>query len=271
MHRFLTIVACVVLFAHCEASALNLNTQIQDYKHDDQLISGISGTDREPFSSSAPEPNTLILLFGGFTGVIVRFMRKSFEELKRLFDIVLSVVGLTVSLPILLYAMFMIKFDSPGPVIYRQRRVGKDARVFDIFKLRTMQNDAEKGSGPVWARKNDPRVTQVGRVLRKLRIDEIPQLFNVLKGDMSIIGPRPERPEIVERLKKIVREYEDRLKVKPGITGMAQVLHKYDETLDDVKTKVKFDQQYMQSMSLSTDFKILARTFLVVATGKGAR
>ena len=133
-----------------------------------------------------------------------------------------------------------------------------------------MRQDAEKGTGAVWATKNDPRVTSLGRILRKSRIDEIPQLLNVFRGDMSIVGPRPERPELVLTLKTLINDYEKRLTVKPGITGLAQVLHKYDETIEDVRTKVKYDLTYIQNRNLSTDLRIMAQTFGVVFTGKGA-
>lgn len=251
--------------------AFNLNTLVEEAKPLENLQVDNESAEGIPLSSRAPEPNTLILLFGGITGFLLRFIKRSFEEVKRACDIFLSLIGLAVSLPLLAYAVFMIKFDSPGPVIFKQRRVGKDGRVFTMYKLRTMSHDAERFTGPVWAAQDDPRITRIGALLRKLRIDEIPQLFNVLKGEMSLIGPRPERPEIVNKLKDIVLAYESRLKVKPGITGLAQVLYKYDETLEDVKNKIKFDLLYMQNMSLANDLKILARTFLVVTTGKGAR
>lgn len=258
----------VLLAAGNSVWALNLNVPVEGFNGEKPVVNMHEVRMVLPYS--VPEPNTVLLLFSGIAGIVVRFMRKSFNEIKRLIDIVLSIIGLTVALPLLAYAAFMIRFDSPGPVIYRQRRVGKNGRMFCIYKLRTMRRDAEHGTGAVWAKRNDPRITAVGGVLRKLRIDEIPQLYNVLRGEMSIIGPRPERPEIVERLRGCICGYESRLGVEPGITGLAQVLYKYDETLDDVKEKVKFDQLYMQSMSLATDLRILARTFVVVATGKGA-
>ena len=134
-----------------------------------------------------------------------------------------------------------------------------------------MRVDAEKFTGAVWAKENDPRVTAVGKILRKSHIDEIPQLFNVLKGEMSIVGPRPERPEMVCTLKKMILDYEKRLVVKPGITGLAQAIHKYDETVEDVKKKIKYDLLYIRKMCLWTDLRILAQTCAVVVTGKGAR
>jgi lipopolysaccharide/colanic/teichoic acid biosynthesis glycosyltransferase len=223
-----------------------------------------------PQKTRAPEPSTFILLLGGISGVVVRYVRKGFGKFKRLMDVVLSMCGLVVTSPVLLFAGLLIKLDSPGSIIYRQKRVGKNGKVFTIFKLRSMRQDAEKKTGAVWAKKNDPRVTLIGKVLRKSRIDEIPQLINVLQGDMSIVGPRPERPEMVRDLKNLIHDYEKRLIVKPGITGLAQVVHKYDETIEDVKKKVKYDLIYIRKMCLWTDLTIMAQTFGVVFTGKGA-
>ncbi|MFH0827563.1 MAG: sugar transferase [Candidatus Omnitrophota bacterium] len=223
-----------------------------------------------PQKTQAPEPSTFILLLGGISGVIIRYVRKGFAKFKRLMDVVLSMVGLVFTAPIILIATILIKLDSPGTIIYRQKRVGKNGKVFEIYKLRSMRQDAEKGIGAVWARKNDPRVTLIGKILRKSRIDEIPQLINVLQGDMSIVGPRPERPEIVRDLKTLICDYEKRLIVKPGITGLAQIKNKYDETINDVKKKVKYDLLYIRRMCLWTDLNIMAQTFGVVLTGKGA-
>jgi exopolysaccharide biosynthesis polyprenyl glycosylphosphotransferase len=223
-----------------------------------------------PQKTHAPEPSTLFLLLGGISGVVIRYVRKGFDRFKRLMDISLSIIGMLIASPILFFAIILIKLDSPGPIIYRQKRVGKNGKIFRIFKLRSMRQNAEKGTGAVWAKKNDPRVTAVGRMLRKSRIDEIPQLINVLQGDMSIVGPRPERPEMVRDLKNMICDYEKRLIVKPGITGLAQVVHKYDETIDDVKKKVKYDLLYIRKKCLWTDLSIMAQTFGVVLTGKGA-
>lgn len=219
----------------------------------------------------APEPASIVLVASGLLGMIVRFVRKRFQDFKRGMDIALSLIGLILASPILIGAAIAIKLTSQGPVFFRQKRLGKAGMIFDIYKLRTMKVDAEKGTGAVWAKENDPRVTSVGRVLRKMHIDEIPQLVNVLKGEMSIVGPRPERPEIAKDLKKSISDYEKRLNVKPGITGLAQVWHKYDETIEDVKKKIKYDLLYIREMCLMVDLRILARTVLVVLTGKGAR
>lgn len=174
------------------------------------------------------------------------------------------------SLPILAFAAFLIKLSSKGPIVYRQNRVGQNGDIFEIYKLRTMRIDAEKFSGAVWASENDPRITTAGRILRKTHIDEIPQLINVIRGEMSIVGPRPERPEMVRDFKTLICDYEKRLKVKPGITGIAQVWHKYDETIDDVKKKIKYDLLYIRKMCLWVDVRILMQTCVSVVTGRGA-
>jgi len=219
----------------------------------------------------APEPTSLFLILSGIGGIVVRFARRSFERFKRYADLVLAILGLLVLSPLLFIAAVFIKLTSPGPVIYRQNRVGQGGEIFRIYKLRTMRVDAEKGSGAVWAKQNDPRISPIGRILRKTHIDEIPQLLNVINGEMSIVGPRPERPEIVHELKEVIRDYEKRLQVKPGITGLAQVWHKYDETIEDVKKKIKYDVLYIKKMCLLVDLRILANTCVVVITGKGAR
>ena len=221
--------------------------------------------------SWAPEPGSLFLFLSGIVGMVVRFAQKSFQKFKRATDYFLAILGLTVTTPLLAFVGLLIKLNSKGPVIYKQYRVGKDGKLFEIYKLRTMRIDAEKQTGAVWAKENDPRITSVGRFLRKAHIDEIPQLFNVIKGDMSIVGPRPERPEIVRDLKLVIKDYEKRLQIKPGITGLAQVWHKYDETIEDVKKKIKYDILYIKKMCLWADLRIIAQTFIVVLIGKGAR
>ncbi|MCC6550932.1 MAG: undecaprenyl-phosphate glucose phosphotransferase [Ignavibacteriaceae bacterium] len=191
------------------------------------------------------------------------------KNTKRLMDIVFSFLMLVLSLPIVLLTAIAIKFDSKGPVFFTQERVGLKGKIFRIVKFRSMYIDAEANTGPVWSTKDDPRVTRVGRFIRKVRIDEIPQVFNVLRGEMSLIGPRPERPYFVELLSQEIPYYKRRLRVRPGITGWAQVRHKYDETLDDVKGKIRYDLFYIENMSLRMDFKILLRTVFVVSLGKG--
>jgi len=221
--------------------------------------------------SRAPEPSTLFLILSGTGAMIVRFAQNSFRRFKRLLDLTFTAIGLFITAPILLFSALLIKLTSKGPILYKQHRVGRKGEVFEIYKLRTMVRDAEKDTGAVWAKENDPRITSLGRLLRKTRIDEIPQFINVLKGEMSIVGPRPERPEMVRDFKKLIGDYEKRLNINPGITGIAQIYHKYDESLIDVKKKVKYDLLYSRKMSASTDLAILAQTCLVVLTGKGAR
>lgn len=172
--------------------------------------------------------------------------------------------------PLFIVTSLLIKLDSRGPVFYSQERVGIDGRIFRIFKFRTMSVDAEKYSGPQLATKNDPRITKIGRLLRRTRIDEIPQLINVVIGDMHFIGPRPERPYFVEKYSREIPMYKNRLKVKPGITGLAQVITGYDETLEDVKEKLRYDLDYIENYySIRIHLQILIKTIKVVLGGEG--
>ncbi len=191
------------------------------------------------------------------------------KKLKRISDIVISLIILIITLPLNILVSILIKIDSKGPVFFKQDRIGMNNKEFKIYKFRSMYEDAEKNTGPVWSTKDDPRVTRVGKLMRQLRIDEIPQFYNVLKGEMSLVGPRPERPYFVEMLSEQLPYYKRRLKVRPGITGWAQVKHKYDESIEDVKVKLRYDLFYIENMSLRMDIKILARTVLVVLFGKG--
>jgi exopolysaccharide biosynthesis polyprenyl glycosylphosphotransferase len=191
------------------------------------------------------------------------------KKIKRIFDILVSLIILILTSPILIITAIAIKIDSKGPVFFKQERMGQNGKIFNILKFRSMINDAEKFTGPVWSQKDDPRVTKVGKIVRKIRIDEIPQMYNVLKGEMSLVGPRPERPYFVEKLSQEIPYYKRRLKVRPGITGWAQVKHKYDESIEDVKVKLRYDLFYIENMSIRMDFKIMLRTILVVLFGKG--
>ncbi|MHB9039503.1 MAG: sugar transferase [Melioribacteraceae bacterium] len=191
------------------------------------------------------------------------------KKIKRLMDIILSFMLIIITSPATLVASLLIKLEGKGPIFYKQERSGMNGKVFKIIKFRTMVVDAEKHSGPVWSTKDDPRITKVGKFMRKIRLDEIPQAINILRGDMSFVGPRPERPFFVEKLSNEIPLYKRRLKVRPGITGWAQVKHKYDETIEDVKVKLRYDLFYIENMSLRMDFKILFRTIFVVLFGKG--
>ena len=190
---------------------------------------------------------------------------------KRFFDIMSSLAGLTIASPLILLAGILIKVNSPGPVFFRQSRVGEREKNFVLCKFRTMRQDAEQETGAVWAQENDPRVTGMGNILRKTRFDEIPQLFNVLKGDMSLIGPRPERPEFVEKLKEIIPYYSERHFVKPGITGWAQVKYRYGASVEDAIEKLRYDLYYIKNLSFFLDMLIVLETVKVVLFGRGSR
>jgi sugar transferase (PEP-CTERM system associated) len=190
---------------------------------------------------------------------------------KRVFDIISAAVLCILSAPVMLVAAVFIKLESPGPVLYRQERVGQNGRNFSITKFRSMRTDAEKDGKPVWAAANDNRVTRVGQIIRRLRIDELPQLFNVLRGDMSLVGPRPERPFFVEQLTQQIPFYALRHSVKPGVTGWAQVRYAYGATVEDSQEKLQFDLYYVKNHTLFLDLVVLMETVGVVLTGKGAR
>ena len=221
--------------------------------------------------SRAPEPSTLALFGSGILSMIISLVRGAYRATKRAFDIIASILGIILLSPLFVLTVLLIKLTSRGPVIYKQTRVGKNGEEFEMYKFRTMRVDAEKETGPIWACENDNRLIATGEFLRKAHIDEIPQFMNILKGDMSLIGPRPERPVFVEKFKKEIPQYAQRLEVKPGLTGLAQVWHKYDETIADVKKKVKYDLLYIKKLCLWTDLRILFRTIRVVFTGEGAR
>jgi exopolysaccharide biosynthesis polyprenyl glycosylphosphotransferase len=188
---------------------------------------------------------------------------------KRVLDICGSLFGIILFSPIMAIIAIAIRLDSKGPIVYKQTRVGLHGTLFNILKFRTMKLGAESQSGPVWAKANDPRVTRIGNFLRKSHLDELPQLFNVLKGEMSLVGPRPERPYFVDELRKSIRNYDRRLYTKPGITGMAQVRRRYDETLADVKKKVRYDLFYIQKMCPILDIKLIGMTISEVVLGNG--
>jgi len=217
-----------------------------------------------------PEPVSLAVLGGGIAGLVARFLRRGFAEVKRSIDVIGASLLLVFFGPIILILAAIVKLTSKGPAFFTQVRVGKDGRLFNMIKLRSMRVHAENETGPVWAKKDDPRITTVGHVMRKTHLDETPQLINVLMGDMSLIGPRPERPFFVNEFRRSIPRYEGRLAVRPGITGLAQVKHKYDENIEDVRKKLTYDLAYVDSMSWVTDAKIAFLTFGMIA-GKNAR
>jgi lipopolysaccharide/colanic/teichoic acid biosynthesis glycosyltransferase len=229
-------------------------------------------------------------------GTAAIYYRRTF---KRLLDLGAAIVGLFLALPIFIVVPVLIKLDSPGPVFYRQTRVGMNRRrsdrrvlrsafsaerrseerrssdnrgqLFSVLKFRSMVQNAERTCGPVWAIENDPRITRLGRFLRRSRIDEVPQLINVLMGQMSLIGPRPERPHFVSRFSGSVDRYEHRLRIKPGITGLAQVENGYDRDELTVYRKVEYDLHYIRNWSVLLDLRILWRTVGIVLSGWGAK
>jgi len=216
---------------------------------------------------------------------------------KRSIDIAGAILGLVLTLPIWIITALAIKVDSRGPVFYKQERVGRNRRAHDrrvvsvenverrarpdrrqqvgygksfmIIKFRSMSQDAESKNGPQWATKNDSRITRIGRIMRATRIDELPQLINVLMGDMSLVGPRPERPFFVGDFTGKIKNYSNRFQVKPGITGLAQVEHKYDECIEDVSKKISYDLKYIRNWTLFQDIKIIMKTVVVVLTARG--
>lgn len=206
------------------------------------------------------------LIFG--EGFDQGFLRTS---IKRLFDIAGAVVLILLALPIMLVAALVIKLESSGPILYKQERVGLNNKPFNVVKFRSMRTDAEKDGIPRWATAGDSRVTRVGKVIRKLRIDELPQLFSVLNGDMSLVGPRPERAFFVEKLTQEIPFYAVRHSVKPGVTGWAQVRYQYGSTVEDTAEKLQYDLYYVKNHSLFLDLVVIFETVGVVLTGKGAQ
>ncbi len=201
--------------------------------------------------------------------VMPELMKPWEEAMKRTVDVAVASVILAAGMPLWILVAAAIKLDSKGPVFYRQERLGRNGTPFSMVKFRSMLVEAEMQSGPKWADRNDPRVTRVGKLIRRLHIDEVPQLFNVLVGHMSLVGPRPERAYFVEKLEKDLPLYRRRLKVRPGITGWAQIKYRYDQSLDDVRSKLKYDLFYIENMSWRMDLKILFNTLYVMLRGKG--
>jgi sugar transferase (PEP-CTERM system associated) len=207
------------------------------------------------------KPSWLIFSDGFRAGRLTRL-------LKRAFDVVLAVVGLALSAPLMLLTAFAVRLGSPGPILYAQERVGEHGRTFTLYKFRSMRADAERGT-PIWARDRDERVTRVGRFIRITRLDELPQLWNVLRGDMSFVGPRPERPFFVEQLAEAIPFYRQRHAVKPGITGWAQVKYRYGASMEDAREKLRYDLYYVKHMSIVFDMTIVFDTVKVILSCKG--
>jgi|TARA_R100000501_G_scaffold17911_1_gene34564 sugar transferase (PEP-CTERM system associated) len=235
-------------------------------------LSGVRVTDMSTFLErmtgrvdlESVRPSWLIFsdgFLGSSTGAVVS---------KRLFDLIASGLLLLLSSPILLVSALAVRLSSPGPIFYRQERVGQFGKVFEVMKFRSMVQDAEK-DGAVWAQKGDARVTSVGRVIRATRIDEIPQIFNVFKGDMSFVGPRPERPVFVEQLSRQIPFYDERHVVKPGITGWAQLNYPYGASVEDARHKLEYDLYYIKNYSLFLDIVTLIQTVRVVVWQDGVR
>lgn len=217
-----------------------------------------------------PEPLSVAMVTGGLAGLAVKYARPRYALLKDAFDVAASLLLLVVALPAMAICAIIIKLCDPaGPVVYRQTRVGLGGKRFTIYKLRTMYVNAESNTGAVWASANDPRVIPLCRFMRLSHLDELPQLFNIIRGDMSLVGPRPERPEIIRNLMMHIPNYLDRLNVKPGLTGLAQIENGYDESIESAKVKVAWDLEYVRTRGWAMDLKILGRTVLMI-TGKGA-
>jgi len=219
-----------------------------------------------------PEPASITLFSTACLGLVVRALQRRYRAVRPYVDWMAALVLFVLASPAMLFCAMLVKLTSRGPVFYTQERVGQFERVFRIIKFRTMYDGAESETGPVWASgEADPRVTPVGRVLRRLHLDELPQLINVLRGQMSLIGPRPERPHFVGMLREQVRDYGKRFAVKPGITGLAQVKLGYDRTLRDVRRKVKYDCMYIRRMCWWVDFLIISGTVARVVLGRRER
>jgi exopolysaccharide biosynthesis polyprenyl glycosylphosphotransferase len=197
--------------------------------------------------------------------------RKHAITVQKLYSFIIGALGLIVLFPFMLLTALAVKISSPGPMLYVQKRVGLNGRPFMVYKFRSMYVDAEARTGAVWAKRDDPRITPIGKWLRKLRLDELPQMWNVVKGDMSIVGPRPERPEFVELLNHQIPYYRQRLAVKPGITGWAQINHKYGDTELDAMIKLEYDLYYIKNLAPALDFYIIFHTIKVMLLSRGAQ
>src|SRR5262245_36006723 len=243
-------------FAFMMSGTLSNPDLVADYR--------VPGTEREPNREAQPDGSRaleqLSCIDSPITEVAVAAGQAWYLPLKRICDFGLAAVLLVLTAPVMLAGALLVKLTSPGPAFYRQVRLGRNGRPFTLLKLRTMRNNAEAGTGPVWSTANDSRVTQVGRLLRQTHIDEFPQLVNVLRGEMSLVGPRPERPEFVARLESEIPFYRERLQVQPGITGLAQLRLPPDATVECVRRKVMHDVYYVRHVNPLLDLKLLALT-----------
>ena len=208
-----------------------------------------------------PEPVTIIGVGGGVVALTTHLARRYFAAAKEVADVILGFIACVGCLPVLAVCAVVIKLSSKGPILHTQVRVGKDGKLFTMYKLRTMHVHAESGSGPVWAQSNDPRVIRACRWMRRCHADELPQLINVIKGEMSLVGPRPERPEILAKLEEVYPEVRQRLSVRPGITGLAQIRNGYDTDIEAFRHKLEADLEYIERRRWSEEFRILAATF----------
>jgi lipopolysaccharide/colanic/teichoic acid biosynthesis glycosyltransferase len=211
------------------------------------------------------------LMGGSIVSIVVGFARRKYSFFKRCFDFSVAAGSLLVFSPLFLIIWFLVKIDSDGPVFFKQTRLGKDGKLFEIWKFRTMRNNAEFETGPVWTEDDDPRVTRIGQFLRKSHLDELPQLLNILRGDMSLIGPRPERPEFMKAICAHIPHFNKRLNIRPGITGLAQTRYHYGASLKDAARKLRYDALYIKKQCWLLDFQIILWTVGRILTGEGAR
>jgi lipopolysaccharide/colanic/teichoic acid biosynthesis glycosyltransferase len=208
-----------------------------------------------------PEPLTMVMVGAGSGSLLLGLARRQFRIAKRGLDIVGSLIGLIIFAPVMTICGVMIKFSDPSsPVIYRQTRVGLYGRLITIYKMRTMYADAESHGKAIRADRKDGRVIPICRWMRRSHMDELPQLFNILCGDMSLVGPRPERPELTVELAQYLPDFEQRLSVKPGLTGLAQIKNGYDTDMDSIRRKLEYDLEYIRTMSLGLELRLLAQT-----------
>ena len=243
----------VLQLLHCKIVGINVIDYLTFWEREDQKV-----------ELEALQPSWLVFSDGFRQGLLI-------DAAKRLFDLAAAFVLLAFVLPLMVFTSIAIKLDDGGPLLYRQERVGRGGKPFTLLKFRSMRVDAESDGAPRWAADEDPRVTRVGNIIRKFRIDELPQLFNVLRGDMSFVGPRPERPFFVDELALKIPFYRERHSVKPGITGWAQVNYPYGASLDDARQKLAYDLYYVKNRTLFLDFVVLIQTVRVILFREGGR